>query len=94
MRSTRIYMFAITASLLTGAFAQADEVGQPAEKRESKAVYEGVADNGTVVRLTIPDPKVETFERLSPPGHRSQITPPHWSSLFGTGKAADAERQP
>lgn len=91
MRSTRIYMFAITASLLASAFAQADEVGQPAEKRESKAVYQGVADNGTVVRLTIPDPKVETFERLSPSSH---IAPPHWSSLFGTGTAAEAERKP
>jgi len=93
MKSIRISMFAITAILLTGAIAQADETGQTAEKRASTAVYEGVAESGTVVRLTIPDHRIEIFERLAP-AKSSIHAAPHWSSLFGSGKAAQAERKP
>jgi hypothetical protein len=93
MKITRTYMFAIAATLLAGEIVHADEIEQIAEKRPSTAVYEGVAVNGTVVRLTIPDHNVETFERLSPPRSTIQAAP-HWSSLFGTGTAAEAEREP
>ena len=91
MKTTQIYMLAIAASFLGGSISHADEVGQRAEGRKNQAVYEGLDDRGRVVRLTISDLHVETFERitaLSVAGHSE----PHWSSLFGTGAAAEAER--
>lgn len=97
MKTSRTYLFTIAVSFLAAAIAQAEEVGQPAAKcesnAESKAIYEGGADNGTVVRLTIPDLKVETFARLSPPSRSSRIASPHWSSLIGTGTGAEAARK-
>jgi hypothetical protein len=93
MRPFRIYMLAVAVSLLTGSIAQAGGVEQPADKRETKAVYEGLDDKGRVVRLTTSDLHVETFERL-PESSRGGHAAPHWSSLFGTGAAAEAERAP
>ena len=93
MRTTRIYMFTIAVSFLASAIAQAEEVEQLAAKCESKAIYEGRADNGTVVRLTIPDLKVETFARVPPQSRSSHIASPHWSALIGTGTGAEAARK-
>jgi hypothetical protein len=75
-----------------GSISQADQVEQPAKGCEDKAVYEGLDDKGRVVRLTLSDLHVQAFERVTPPsaaGHSE----PHCSSLFGTGTAAEAERQ-
>jgi hypothetical protein len=57
----------------------------------AKGVYEGLDANGKVVRLTITDVGVDTFQRVapSPAKHYPQL---HWSARFGTGTAAAAQR--
>ena len=92
MNSRQIYL-AVAASVLFGTMAQAGDSGPPVDKPMSKAVYEGVDAQGRLIRLTISDLEVATFSRVhpeSPPEH----TVPHWTSLIGTGTAAQAERNP
>jgi hypothetical protein len=93
MRTTCIYLFTLAASLLAGAAAHAEKVEQPTARCEGKVIYEGGADDGTVVRLTIPDLRVETFARLSQPSRSRRMASPHWSSLIGTGAGAEAARK-
>jgi hypothetical protein len=92
MKAPRIYVAAVPASLPGGSISRADEVGRGAEGCANKAVYEGLDDKGRVIRLTISNLHVDAFERVTPPG-AARHPEPHWSSLFGTGTAAEAERQ-
>jgi hypothetical protein len=84
---------ATAAGVLFGAMAKAGEGGPHVGNPISKAIYEGVDAKGRLVCLTISGLDVETFSRVRVENRAAQAVP-HWSSLIGTGTAAQAERKP
>jgi hypothetical protein len=90
MQARKLLLLPAAASLLLGAIAHADDASRSTDGNASKAVYEGEDAQGRVVRLTISDISVETFNRVSPP-KAVRYPEPHWSSRIGTGTAADSE---
>jgi hypothetical protein len=92
MNKRQIFL-ATAISVFFGTMAQAGESVPPPGNPASKAVYEGVDAKGRFIRLTISDLNVETFSRVHSE-NRPEHSVPHWSSLIGTGAAAQAERNP
>jgi hypothetical protein len=91
MRALKMFMVSTGASLLLATVAHAEDPSRFAEENAGKAVYEGLDARGEIVRLTVSDARVETFERVSPPKVR-HYPEPHWTSRIGTGAAAESER--
>jgi hypothetical protein len=91
MRAIKMFMLSTAASLLLATVAHAEESSRSAEGNAGKAVYEGLDAQGRIVRLTVSDARVETFERVSPAKVR-HFPEPHWTSRIGTGTAAEVER--
>jgi hypothetical protein len=87
----RTYLLVAASSLFIAALVRADPPTQAPSPTTVNAVYEGLDDQGRVVRLTLPDVRVETFERVSPPATK-RYPEPHWSARFGTGGASALER--
>jgi hypothetical protein len=93
MRAIKMFMLSTAASLLLlAAVAYAEDSSRSAEGNAGKAVYEGLDAQGRVVRLTVSDARVETFERVSPATVR-HYPEPHWTSRIGTGTAAEVGRR-
>lgn len=90
MRAIKMFMVSTGASLILAA-AHAEDPSQVAAGNAGKAVYEGLNAQGEIVRLTVSDARVETFERVSPPKVR-HYPEPHWTSRIGTGTGAELER--
>src|ERR1700730_2289343 len=89
MRAIKMFMLSTAASLLLlAAVALEEDSSRSAEGNAGKAVYEGLDTQGRVVRLTVSDARVETFERVSPLKVR-HYPEPHWTSRIGTGTAAE-----
>jgi hypothetical protein len=91
MRAIKMFMVSIGATLFLAAVAHAEDPSHLAAGNAEKAVYEGVNAQGQIVRLTVSDARVETFERVSPPKVR-HYPEPHWTSRIGTGTGAELER--
>lgn len=81
MRPTRLLTLSAVAALLAVPVAHAGDTCHD-------ATYEGADARGRIVRLTVPETSVVTFNRVSPQ-HPPQ---PHWTSRIGTGTAAALER--
>jgi hypothetical protein len=86
-----MFMLSTAATFLLATLAHAEDGSHSAKGNPGKAVYEGLDAQGRVVRLTVSDARVETFERVSPPKVR-HYPEPHWTSRIGTGTAAQFER--
>ena len=86
-------LFSAVASLALCTNALADEPNHTRSVESGKhfAVYEGVDERGRIVRLTVPDVTVETFDRVSQPKAAS-YPKLHWTALIGTGTAAEHEK--
>jgi hypothetical protein len=79
---------AAAASFSLAAVAQAD-VGSNSTEAANKAVYQGKDSQGRIVQLTVLDPNVATFTRVSTTAaHYPKL---HWSARIGTGTAASIE---
>jgi hypothetical protein len=91
MQATKMFMLSTAASLLLATVAHAQDTNRSAQGNAGKAVYEGLDAQGRIVRLTVADARVETFERVSPPKVR-HYPEAHWTSRIGTGTAANFER--
>ena len=91
MQVFKMLMLSTATSLFLAAVAHAEDRPRSAEVNAGKAVYQGLDAQGRVVRLTVSDARVETFERVSPPKVR-HYPEPHWTSRIGTGTAAEGER--
>jgi hypothetical protein len=91
MRAINMFMLSTAASLVLATVAHAADTSRSAEKNAGKAVYEGLDAQGRIVRLTVSDARVETFERVSPPKVR-HYPQPHWTSRIGTGTATEVGR--
>jgi hypothetical protein len=91
MQAFRMFMVSTGTSLLLAAVAHAEDPSHLAAENAGKAVYEGLNAQGEIVRLTVSDARVETFERVSPPKDR-HYPEPHWTSRIGTGTGAQLER--
>jgi hypothetical protein len=91
MQSIKMFMLSTAASCFLATLAHAQDSSRSSGENAGKAVYEGLDAQGRVVRLTVSDARVETFERVSPPKIR-HYPEPHWSSRIGTGTVAQVER--
>jgi hypothetical protein len=96
MTGERLILPATALALMCCSSVLADDSpGHPlckADEPAKVAVYQGLDDRGNLVRLTIADIKVETFQRLPDPTARARPPDPDWTARIGAGTASAYER--
>ena len=88
MQMRRILIPGLTALLLVPV-THADGSSQ-AQLPADRVIYEGVDSHGRIVRVVISEPGVRaTVPAATGPSRYPEL---HWSAHFGSGKAAEAQR--